>query len=277
MTAKTYVTEYRILDAKKGIPKRRFLVHASSTEIGLLVKKGYIIRRQLFRVHEIEQFRRALSRVEKKEHSRGNRQVNTCFNSAYLRHLLNKDKLFFKLFELKQTLSIARAVLGPQVKFDEITARITDLAVNSASTPWHIHLRVVPDPLPPFFSYPHAIECLLYLDDVTTDAGPICVIPGSHHSISDIYPATDITDKAGQEVLPLNAGDCLIMHSNLWHRALPSTRKSGLRRLIIFGYVPSWIWGEERGSIRPRRDVLARKRLHKSASIRELAGEFFWG
>jgi ectoine hydroxylase-related dioxygenase (phytanoyl-CoA dioxygenase family) len=277
MPDQNFVMEYRILDAKKGVPKRRFLVHASSAEIGLLIEKGYIIRRRLIRIQEIEQFRKALSRIERQQRSRGNRQVNNCFNSVYLRHLLDMDKLFFKLFELKQPLSIARAVLGPQVKFDEITARVTDLAMDSAATPWHIHLRVVPDPLPPFFSYPHAIECLLYLDDVTPDAGPICVLPGSHNRINSIYPANDTTDKAGQEILSLNTGDCLIMHSNLWHRALPSTRKSGLRRLIIFGYVPSWIWGEERGSIRPRRDALAKKRLHENASIRELAGEFFWG
>jgi hypothetical protein len=67
------------------------------------------------------------------------------------------------------------------------------------------------------------------------------------------------------------------MHPNLWHRALPSVLKSGYRRLIIFGYFPSWVGGEERGSAMPGTDLLARLRRHRNALVRELAGEFYWG
>ena len=169
------------------------------------------------------------------------------------------------------------AVLGPQVKFDEVTARVTDLSIENAAIPWHIHLRVVPDPLPAFFAYPHAVECLLYLDDVDDDQGPLCVLPGSHRRISDIYPKTDVSSKPGEEILRFKAGDCLIMHSNLWHRALSSSVKRGFRRLLIFGYLPAWISGEERGPAKPETDILAKRRCHSDALIRELAGEFYWG
>lgn len=275
--SKHHVMRYRILDSKRGIPEREFTVHASPGEIRHLVEKGYLLRPKLITAPGIKRLRAALSDVLIAEERQGRDPADGCFGSPYLRHLLDKHEAFLRIFKLKPTLSIARAVLGPQVRFDEITARVTDLSNHSPSTPWHIHLRVVPDPVPPFFSYPHAVECLLYLDDVDKASGSLCVLPGSHRRLSQTFPLDDVTDKPDQEVLSLKAGDCLVMHPNLWHRALPSTRKSGLRRLVIFGYYPSWVGGEERGSPRPHTDVLAGLRRHRDWLVRELAGEFYWG
>jgi Phytanoyl-CoA dioxygenase (PhyH) len=268
---------YRILDSKRGVPRRKFTVHASQSEIQHLVEKGFLVRPGLISASGVKRLRSALSDVLIAEESQPRYQVDGCFGSPYLRHLLDKHKAFLSLFKLKPTLSIARAVLGPQVKFDEITARVTDFSIHSPSTPWHIHLRVVPDPLPPFFAYPHAIECLLYLDDIDEESGPLCVLPGSHRHMNEVYPPNDVTDKHGQKSLLLKAGDCLVMHPNLWHRALPSVRKSGLRRLVIFSYFPSWVGGEERGSPSPHVNVLADLRSHRNELVRELAGEFYWG
>jgi hypothetical protein len=274
---KRHLMRYRILDTKRGIPKRAFTVHASPDEIRDLVENGFLIRPKLINASGVNQLRAALSGVLNSEERKGRDPRDGCFGSPYLRHLLDKHDAFLRLFKLQHTLSIAKAVLGPQVKFDEITARVTDLSEYSPSTPWHIHLRVVPDPVPPFFSYPHAVECLLYLDDVDEESGPLCVLPGSHRQLNQTYPPDDVTDKPGQQVLTLKAGDCLMMHPNLWHRAQPSARKLGMRRLVIFGYYPSWVGGEERGSPRPRTDVLANLRRDHNAGVRELAGEFYWG
>ena len=239
-----HVIQYRILDSKRGNPKRIITVQASAEEIQQLVKEGFLIKRRLISASDVRRLHNALFEILNAEESQGRDPADGCFGSPYLRHLVDKHSAFSNLFRLKTTLSIAQAVLGPQVKFDEITARVTDFTVHSPATPWHIHLRVVPDPLPPFFSYPHAVECLLYLDDIDEDSGPLCVLPGSHRRISEVYPLDDVTDKPGQQVLSLKAGDCLVMHPNLWHRVLPSMRNSGLRRLIIFGYFPSWVGGE---------------------------------
>jgi hypothetical protein len=268
---------YRILDAKRGIPERVFSVYASPDEIRSLVEEGFLVRPKLINASDVKRLRAALSYVLNSEEQRGRDPRDGCFGSPYLRHLLDKHEAFLRLFKLKQTLSIARAVLGPQVRFDEITARVTNLRESSPSTPWHIHLRVVPDPIPPFFSYPHAVECLLYLDDVDAEAGPLCVLPGSHRQPHLTHPLDDETDKPGQQILTFKAGDCLLMHPNLWHRAQPSISKTGMRRLIIFGYYPSWVGGEELGSPRPSADVLASLRGHHDALVRELAGEFYWG
>lgn len=272
-----HVVRYRLLDAKRGFPKRRITVHASPIEIRQLIEDGFLVRRSLFSRSHVKRFRSALSDVLNAEREEGHSATDGCFGSPYLRHLIDKHEAFIELFRLRSTLSIARAVLGPQLKFEEVTARVTDLSTHSPSTPWHIHLRVIPEPVPAFFAYPHAIECLLYLDDVDIDSGPICVLPGSHLRMSETYPVGDVDEKPGQETVLLKAGDCLVMHPNLWHRALPSVRRSGLRRLVIFGYFPSWVGGEERGSAPPPRDGLESFRRYGNAVVRELAGEFYWG
>lgn len=268
--------EYRILDTKRGFPKRRVTVHATAGDIRRLAKNGFLVLRGLFSKGEVGKFRVALAEVMQLE-SKGDSTPDGCFGSPYLRCLIDKHALFLKLFNLRSTLSIARAVLGPQVKFEEITARVTEIGIQSPVTPWHIHLRVVPEPLPPFFAYPHGVDCLLYLDDITDDSGAICLLPGSHRRSNAILAANDFSDQPGQQQINLSAGDCLLLHSNLWHRVLLPRQSSGIRRTIIFGYVPSWMSGEERGSPKPNVDVLGQLRKHSNANIRELAGEFFWG
>jgi hypothetical protein len=271
-----HVIQYRILDTKRGLPRRRVTVHATTEEIRHLGQEGFLVLRALLSKAQINQFRRALDEVLQRETKWPSIQ-DDCFGSPYLRHLIDKHPLFLKLFKLQSTLSIARAVLGPQVKFEEITARITDISIQSPVTPWHIHLRVVPEPVPAFFAYPQGLECLLYLDDITDDSGAICLLPGSHRRPHEIYPVNDFVDKSGQQRLSLSAGDCLLVHPNLWHCVLPPRKNSGIRRVIILGYFPSWMSGEERGSPKPQVDALAQFRNHSNSSIRELAGEFFWG
>jgi phytanoyl-CoA dioxygenase PhyH len=271
-----HVIEYRILDTKRGLPQRRVAVHATAGEIKHLAEDGFLVLSGLLSKGQVSQFRRALAEVLQRE-AKGQPTTDGCFGSPYLRHLIDKHALFLKLFKLRSTLSIARAVLGPQVKFEEITARVTNIGVQSPVTPWHIHLRVVPEPLPPFFAYPHGVDCLLYLDDINDDSGAICLLPGSHRRPNETHPANDFDDKPGQQQISLSAGDCLLVHPNLWHRVLPPRKTSGIRRVIIFGYFPSWMSGEERGSPKPQVDTLAQFRKHSNSSIRELAGEFFWG
>jgi hypothetical protein len=141
-----YVVRYRLLDARRSYPRRNVMVHASVTEIRQLITDGFLVRHSLFSASQVRRFRRALADVVAAGQREGEEPTDGCFGSPYLRHLIDKHETFVGLFRLRSTLSIARAVLGPQIKFEEITGRVTDLSAHSPSTPWHIHLRVVPDP-----------------------------------------------------------------------------------------------------------------------------------
>jgi len=136
---------------------------------------------------------------------------------------------------------------------------------------------VVPKPLPPFFCYPHALHCILYLDDIDERKGELCVLPGSHRNVHFELGANDISDKEGQRTLSPKAGTCVIAHANLWHRTLPCKNQPGLRRLLLFSYAPSWLRSDQTGGVRPDKSFASEQlKFVSDPLIRELAGEFYW-
>ena len=133
------------------------------------------------------------------------------------------------------------AMLGPQVQVRGFSARISYPDQPNQETHWHFHQRLIPDPLPPFFSRPQTIDCLLYLDETNDANGPLCVLPGSHHWTETDLPEEDYGDRPGQVTLRLPPGSLVFTHGSLWHRALPTRPEGTVRRLLLFGYGPCWM------------------------------------
>lgn len=65
------------------------------------------------------------------------------------------------------------------------------------------------------------VSALYYLSDVDADMGPTVVIPGSHKAGYRPDPLAASPDYHGRGPEPILArkGDCLLFHSQLWHRA----------------------------------------------------------
>ncbi|MFJ8143239.1 phytanoyl-CoA dioxygenase family protein [Streptomyces sp. NPDC096013] len=195
--------------------------------------------------------------------------------NIYIRFLLDKDVSFHPLLMLEPALSLARSVLGPQVWID-LDARMTYPKAAGYAVPWHIHMPVVPQPAPVFFCYPHQIHCLIYLDPVGTQEGPLCLIPGSHTAADFTIPPGDHTDREGQVELRFQPGDAVLLHGNLWHRVRAATAAAGPRRLLLLGYVPSWIRADTDRGVKASRPLTARLRRTADQETRELLGEFSW-
>lgn len=278
MSTKGHAVNYHIINPKLGNPDRTINVHASPEQIKHLVVQGYLIQEGLFSSEQIESMREALEQVAaaEKDYVDPN-YLQGPGQGRYLRWLIDKHPAFISLFECEATRSIAQAVLGPQVHFENVDARIANPEVGGQAVPWHIHLRVVPKPLPPFFCYPHALHCILYLDDIDESKGELCVLPGSHRKFHYEVEKNDISDKPGQIALSVKAGTCVIAHANLWHRTLPCKSQPGPRRLLLFSYAPSWLRSDQTGGVKPERSF-AGEQLNSTADpmIRELAGEFYW-
>lgn len=275
----SFKIEYKINNPRMGYPARHVDVEVSENEIAGLVEQGFLVLPKFLTQDETKEMREALDDIFTAEAEQLRKNPSgECFGGVYLRYLMDKHSVFLNLYKKKSTLSIARAVLGPQVQFDQVDARVVPANSPNVVVSWHIHMRVVPEPLPPFFSYPHAIHCLLYLDDVNQENGPLCVLPGSHQRWHETYSAGDASDKPGQIVLSPAAGTCLMMHGNLWHKTLPSSPKAGLRRLVFFGYMPSWMRWNEKGGIEPERSLIRDELIETSdPEAREVLGEFYWG
>ena len=125
-------------------------------------------------------------------------------------------------------------------------------------TPWHQHLRVVSKPQPPWFSRPHALDALIYLDDLNDDTGAVAIVPGSHNWLDREPPQGVYEPVTGERVVRVKAGGAVLIHSNLWHRGMPTLKTR--RRMLILSYTPTWLRRSPHGGPPPEdgltRDVL---------------------
>jgi hypothetical protein len=269
-----FTIDYVINNNKLANRHRPVRVHASPEEIDMFVEQGFLLRQGMFSDEVLNRMRAAVDRLEaaERDHPQGEHIPS---NGFYLRYLRDKDEVFRDLMLFEPPLSIARAVLGPQVWFD-VDARIAYEGQAGKFVPWHIHKRVVPHPQPAFFSYPHGVHCLLYLDTVGEAEGALVVLPGSHRNDVLDLPDGDTREMPGQELLYPQAGDCLIAHANLWHRTLPTAANCGRRRLVLFGYEPSWTKSAVARGVKPEKPLTAELRMSNDPEVLELLDEWHW-
>jgi ectoine hydroxylase-related dioxygenase (phytanoyl-CoA dioxygenase family) len=246
-------------------------VEASPAEIDQLVREGYLVREGALAGDLLESLRGALDELIRGELDHADLQADSGFGGLFLRHLFDRSAAFHALLRFSPTLSVARAVLGPLVQIRALSARVTVGGEPGQETQWHVHQQVIPRPLPPFFCFPHGLDCLFYLDDVTDESGPLCVLPGSHVPGSPGLPDADFGDKDGQVMLHPVAGSCAIIHSNLWHRALPTQASVERRRVVILTYVPTWMRPGPYGA-RPDTRLTDGLLVEADDEIRELLG-----
>ncbi len=234
------VIDYRTNDAHRGFPQRQVEALATPDELTHLASQGYLVRERLLPMGEVERLRDALGETIARDtglETGGGKS----FGGVFIRHLMDKHPAFLDFLHFAPILSVARALLGPAVSMRGFTGRVCYPDDPHQETEWHFRQRVVPDPLPPWFSPPHTLDVLLYLDDTNDLNGPLCVVPGSHTRPNAELAAGDFADKPGQVILPLPAGSCVFAHGSLWHRALPTRPGGTLRRLLLFGYGPAWM------------------------------------
>jgi ectoine hydroxylase-related dioxygenase (phytanoyl-CoA dioxygenase family) len=243
----TPVIDYRIRNHDMQDPRRRVEVQATAEQLDQLAREGYMVRERLISGDQLERLRSAVDELAAGAREGQDVAGSRRFGGLFVRNLLDRHPAFLEMLKFGPTLSVARAALGPQVQVHAMVMRVTYPDQPNQETHWHFHQRVIPDPLPVFFSRPQVLDNLIYLDDIDEATGPLCVVPGTHREDLDL-PANQHDDKPGQKVLCVPAGSCVTAHANLWHRAMPTTPGGQVRRLIILGYSPVWMkpidrWG----------------------------------
>jgi len=265
---------YNIINYNLQERVREVRVMATGEELDDFSARGYLVRQGLLDPDRVSEFRTVVDELTSEELKNENSE-NYPGNALYIRYLLQRGSRFLQLARSDLLLGVARAMLGPQVQVFDMICRVSFLEEGPQQVMWHIHNRVVPQPLPPFFSYPHGMDALIYLDDVGAAEGPLCVLPGSHNGPSIDFPYGDFSDKEGQISIPVRSGDCIFCHSNLWHRALPSVSRSGRRRALIIGYMPAWFKTEFPQGRRPS-GLEDLKDESLDPETQELLGSFQW-
>ena len=273
-TTDHYTLNYHINSQYLPINQRTVDVHATPQEILHFASNGYLICELLFTGETLNKMCAALDDLECEELAKpGLGSINTMggFGGLFIRHLMDKHEDFRDMLKFQPLLSVARAMLGPMVQIRGFSARIAYPEHPNQGTQWHIHQQVIPDPLPPFFSYPHGLDCLIYLDDIDENNGPLCVLPGTHLQPHFSLPNNDFTDKPGQLELMVPAGSAVIVHSNLWHLAKGMQPSGTKRRLVIINYTPTWMRAAPYG-IKPKDGLLRELEQSEDDETRELLG-----
>ena len=234
-------------------------VHASSAELGLFERQGFLVRPGLLSAAGIERFGAALAEVAANEgvanYEAGVFAQDKVFGGWGPRWLMHRHETFLQLAYWEPVLSVVRAMLGPRVRVRHCQSRVTWPSAQAVSgetnndSSWHHHMRHVPKPLPPFWSYPHRVDCLIYLDELNAQTGGLYVVPGSHllqhqplnHTtmmrITDGISGANIVEDSGsvgggavsnsiqpQLITGTAPGTVVLMHRQLWHRAAPNLR-----------------------------------------------------
>ncbi|MFF3441457.1 phytanoyl-CoA dioxygenase family protein [Streptosporangium sp. NPDC002721] len=276
-------TDFVLNDQVNDYPIRSVETVASREELDEFVRSGYQVRRRLLNQQTAEVLGAAVLHLAQAEADHPDAECLPGM-SSYIRSLLEKDEVFHPLLRLEPVLSIARLLLGPQ-RWIDLEARLNHAGCEGVAVPWHGHLPVIPDPLPPLFCFPHQIHCLIYLDRITEQEGALCLIPGSHLNAGLRIPLGDQSHQPGQVELFFEPGDAVLIHANLWHRTVPSTPAAGFRRLLLLGYVPSWLRADVGRGVPPDRRLTEKLVCAEGtegtgdagdAETRELLGEFRW-
>lgn len=241
---------YRIRNANvHKDPPRLVDVHATPEEVRFLEEEGYLIRPSLITGELLERLRQAADELEAEALKHTDPTAGLNFGGLFIRNLIDRHPVFLEtLLKFEPLLSVARAVIGPQVQIHASVLRVAYPHLENQAVEWHFHQRVVPDPEPAFFLRPVVVDNLIYLDDLTDESGPLVVLPRSHLRNDDLMSG-DLSPKPGEVKVLVPAGSVVTSHSSLWHRAIAPLPTGGKRRLLILGYSPVWLKQIDRPSV----------------------------
>lgn len=243
-------------------------VPATAAELDAFATAGYLVRLGVVAGDLLAQLRTTVDEV-----SAGHIGVGGRFGGVCIRHCFERHRGFHPLIDHAPTVAIARAMLGPAVQV-RLSARITEPSPLLQQTVWHLHQSpVLPTPLPRWFTYPHSMDVLVYLDDVDEASGALAVLPGSHQPLDHWPDSDDYADKPGQVLLLPRAGDAVFLHNNLWHRALPTRPDGRLRRMLALTYSPCWMHQVDDGASPADGATAPLRGAQAPLAMRELLGE----
>lgn len=266
-TPSTHTVTFEINNKFSNYPRHNIDVHATPQEMDRFVQDGYLLRRDFISPEWVREFSDVVeSIVEEEKGKAGFEKLPN--NGLYFRRLLEKSTTFHRMVEYAPAISVARAMLGPRVAFS-MDARYALAGVADAGVPWHMHLPVIPDPLPPYFCFPHSVHGLIYLDSIGEKEGPLCVIPGSHNTPRMELDGT-YEPHPDEDRLTFSPGDCILMHGNLWHRTVPTSPECGRRRLMLFSYAPAWLRNDVDLGVKPEGALTDELRASGNSEINEL-------
>jgi len=140
--------------------------------------------------------------------------------------ILLRDERFLEVLRRPPLLEYAELVMGPEVQLLSVET-VETLPGAGPIRRWHIDMAHFSGP-------PMVANWLIYLQDMTDEAGPFYFIPGSHKWGRKPAPEEMGAPLPGEVKFSTPAGGAIFFHHNLWHSGSHNDRD--VRRHVLFYY-----------------------------------------
>lgn len=198
-------------------------------EVDFFLKWGYLIIEDALASEQVETLRVALD------------ESFTRNESQFIHQLLEEDDRFAFLLDHPPVLTRMKAILGNCIQLHSATARVT--TPGEPDQQWH---RDGPWPVDPdgtpYGSIPGQINCGYYLDELTMDNGPICIVPGSHRA--PFKPPKGHPEFPDQLFVLAKPGQAVMFNGWLYHRGVANQSNQN-RRTCLMCYQNAWMKSRE--------------------------------
>ena len=203
-----------------------------------LLTAGYVIHRAILPSSQTDALRASLDRMlSEDEATWGRSALEAIGQRGALRNLCNHGDVFTRLLTELPVYSLIDRILGRRYIVHSFDGLV--LLPGQSRFPRDFHTDL--DPLrgvafPP--GYCPGVNCLVYVDDSTSENGAPWLVPASHRSIETEPPADVLSSVAVQASFP--SGTILTFDARLWHCA-GANRSSNPRRLVKLLFCRTWI------------------------------------
>lgn len=199
-------------------------------------REGFVMLRGVLTRAEAEQLRAGVEEAHRHPCPTGN-------PTRFHRHqMFRRGPHFERMLDLAPAVDVAEAVLGDNCHV--IANNTVYTWPNSGIDRWHVDETVlVPVPegvaLDPRMEMPcYVMTALYYLNDVPMELGPTQVVPGSHRSGRPAPEREEdlVWEGRGHVSNVAEAGDCLLLNGQTWHRGATNTTADRHRYVLQVTY-----------------------------------------
>ena len=265
------MTTSPILPGEKLAPDRQSQVLDEFNREGVALVRGVLTPAEVAAIRDVTD--RAIDK-EKEKHL-----TEPVYGTPVLRYTQSVHRLFCDMLIREPFISLAEAVLGPNVGF--VGQNVIRSNKDAGISLWHVD-DILEFPLPPeiprhdariqmpvfWFSFQIALS-----DIDSPENGPTEFVPGSHYSgrrPPQGENAQFIFDGRGPQPVLCKAGDIYLFNHQTWHRG-SINRSTRTRYLMQNQYCKSW--GKQRFALKLNDSTLSEAELEGApARLRQLVG-----
>ncbi len=192
----------------------------TAEEMASFLEHGFLHVPRVLDMQQVEFYRQEFDRVWALEAPKVNQ------------HKLLKHQAFIDLIAHPAILARQQAVFGNQTQLLQYDLLRQDADSQMPLRSWHRDFIFPGD-------RPLSINTIVYLDPMTPERGPTCVVPGTHRG--DAYPPADKQGQSlpGEVEVLAESGDAVFINGAIWHSG-GANRTAGLRRGIFLYF--GWWW-----------------------------------